>query len=77
MTPRRTVYGLCQRHIAVATGGLLLEVLATPASTQDREAARLLLFNLTRAHCRVRRAGHDHPHDPPPGTHPLRFKDKH
>jgi transposase len=31
-----------KRHIAVDTGGLLLEVLATPASVQDRDAARPL-----------------------------------
>ena len=28
-----------KRHIAVDTGGLLLDVLATPASVQDRDAA--------------------------------------
>jgi len=38
-----------KRHIAVDTGGLLLEVLATPASVQDRDAARPLLRNLSRA----------------------------
>ena len=38
-----------KRHIAVETGGLLLEVLATPASVQDRDAAWPLLFNLHRA----------------------------
>jgi transposase len=48
-----------KRHIAVATGGLLLEVLATPASVQDRDAARPLLFNLRRARPRVRRAWAD------------------
>ena len=48
-----------KRHIAVDTGGLLLEVLATPASVQDRDAARPLLFNLTRARRRVRRAWAD------------------
>ena len=37
-----------KRHIAVDTSGLLLEVLVTPASTQDRDAARPLLFNLHR-----------------------------
>jgi transposase len=48
-----------KRHIAVDTGGLLLEVLATPASVQDRDAARPLLFNLKRARRRVRRAWAD------------------
>jgi transposase len=48
-----------KRHIAVDTTGLLLEVLITPASVQDRDAARPLLFNLTRARRRVRRAWAD------------------
>ena len=48
-----------KRHIAVDTTGLLLEVLVTPASTQDRDAARPLLFNLHRARRRVRRAWAD------------------
>jgi transposase len=48
-----------KRHIAVDTTGLLLEVLATPASVQDRDAARPLLFNLTRSRRRVRRAWAD------------------
>ena len=48
-----------KRHIAVDTTGLLLEVLITPASTQDRDAARPLLFNLTRARRRIRRAWAD------------------
>jgi transposase len=48
-----------KRHIAVDTSGLLLEVLATPASVQDRDAARPLLFNLHRARRRVRRAWAD------------------
>ena len=48
-----------KRHIAVDTTGLLLEVLATPASVQDRDAARPLLFNLHRARRRVRRAWAD------------------
>jgi transposase len=43
-----------KRHIAVDTAGLLLEVLVTPASVQDRDAARPLLFNLHRARRRVR-----------------------
>jgi len=46
-------------HIAVDTTGLLLEVLATSASVQDRDAARPLLFNLTRARRRIRRAWAD------------------
>jgi transposase len=48
-----------KRHLAVDTGGLLLEVLATPASVQDRDAARPLLFNLHRARRRIRRAWAD------------------
>ena len=48
-----------KRHIAVDTTGLLLEVLATPACVQDRDAARPLLFNLRRARRRVRRAWAD------------------
>ena len=48
-----------KRHIAVDTTGLLLEVLATSASVQDRDAARPLLFNLTRARRRIRRAWAD------------------
>ena len=36
-----------------------MEVLATPASVQDRDAARPLLFNLHRARHRVRRAWAD------------------
>jgi transposase len=38
-----------KRHIAVDTGGLLLTVLVTAASTQDRDAAKPLLWNLRRA----------------------------
>jgi transposase len=48
-----------KRHIAVDTTGLLLEALITPASTQDRDAAHPLLFNLTRARRRIRRAWAD------------------
>jgi transposase len=48
-----------KRHIAVDTTGLLLEVLITPASTQDRDGARPLLSNLKRARRRVRRAWAD------------------
>jgi Transposase DDE domain len=43
----------------VDTTGLLLEVLVTPASVQDRDAARPLLFNLKRASRRVGRAWAD------------------
>ena len=43
-----------KRHIAVDATGLLLEVLITPASTQDRDGARLLLWNLKRARRHVR-----------------------
>jgi transposase len=35
-----------KRHLAVDTGGLLLEVLVTPASTQDRDGGRRLLWRL-------------------------------
>jgi transposase len=38
-----------KRHIAVDTIGLLLTVLVTAASVQDRDAARPLLWNLRRA----------------------------
>jgi transposase len=48
-----------KRHIVVDTTGLLLEVLATPASVQDRDAARPLLFNLHRARRRIRLAWAD------------------
>ncbi|MGO8961111.1 MAG: transposase [Streptosporangiaceae bacterium] len=48
-----------KRHIPVDTGSLLLEVLATPASVQDRDAARPLLFNLKRARRRIRRTRAD------------------
>jgi IS5 family transposase len=37
------------RHIAVDAIGLLLTVLVTAASVQDRDAARPLLWNLRRA----------------------------
>jgi transposase len=48
-----------KRHLAVGTLGLLLEILATPASVQDRDAAAPLLFNLHRARRRIRRAWAD------------------
>src|ERR1700727_3543039 len=38
-----------RRHLAVDTIGLLLAVLVTAASVQDRDAARPLLWNLRRA----------------------------
>jgi putative transposase len=40
-----------KRHIAVDTAGLLLTILVTAASVQDRDAARVLLWNLRKA-CR-------------------------
>jgi transposase len=43
-----------KRHIAVDTGGLLLAVVITAASVQDRAGARPLLWNLHRACRRVR-----------------------
>jgi transposase len=43
-----------KRHLAVDTLGLLLAVVVTPASTQDRDAARLLLWRLRATHCRIR-----------------------
>ena len=43
-----------KRHIAVDTAGLLLAVVITAASVQDRDAARPLLWNLRRASRRVR-----------------------
>jgi transposase len=38
-----------KRHIAVDTAGLVLAVVVTAASTQDRDAAKPLLWNLRRA----------------------------
>ena len=38
-----------KRHLAVDTVGLLLTVLVTAASVQDRDAAKPLLWNLRRA----------------------------
>jgi transposase len=43
-----------KRHIAVDTTGLLLAVVITAASVQDRDGARPLLWNLHRACRRVR-----------------------
>jgi transposase len=43
-----------KRHIAVDTTGLILDVVITAASVQDRQGARPLLWNLHRACRRVR-----------------------
>ena len=48
-----------KRHIAVDTIGLLLTVLITAASVQDRDAAKPLLWNLTKAFPAVRLAWAD------------------
>jgi putative transposase len=48
-----------KRHIAVDTIGLLLTVLVTAASVQDRDAARPLLWNLRQAFPSVRLAWAD------------------
>jgi transposase len=48
-----------KRHIAVDALGLLLTVLVTAASVQDRDAARPLLFNLRRAFPTVKLAWAD------------------
>jgi transposase len=48
-----------KRHIAVDTIGLLLAVLVTAASVQDRDAAKPLLWNLRRAFPSVRLAWAD------------------
>jgi len=48
-----------KRHIAVDTAGLLLTVLVTAASVQDRDAARPLLWNLRRAFPAVKLAWAD------------------
>src|SRR4029077_16549312 len=45
-----------KRHIAVDVLGLLLTVLVTAASVQDRDAAKPLLWNLRRAFPSVRLA---------------------
>ena len=50
---RRKVNGR-KRHIAVDTTGLVLDVVITPASVQDRHGARPLLWNTHRACPRVR-----------------------
>jgi putative transposase len=43
-----------KRHIAVDTLGLITAIVVTAASVQDRDAARPLLWNLSRASHRVR-----------------------
>jgi putative transposase len=48
-----------KRHIAVDTGGLLLAVVVTPASVQDRDGARPLLWRLRAGHRGVRLAWAD------------------
>ncbi len=48
-----------KRHIAVDTLGLVLAVVITAASVQDRDAARPLLWNLHRASRRIRLAWAD------------------
>ena len=48
-----------KRHIAVDTIGLLLTVLITAASIQDRDAAKPLLWNLTKAFPAIRLAWAD------------------
>jgi len=48
-----------KRHVAVDTTGLLLTVLVTAASTQDRDAAKPLLWNLRRAFPSVKLAWAD------------------
>jgi transposase len=59
MIERRAQDNGRKRHIAVDTTGLLLEVLVTPASVQDRDAAWPLLFNLERARRGIRRTWAD------------------
>ena len=48
-----------KRHIAVDTAGLVLAVVVTAASVQDRDAAKPLLWNLARACTRIRLAWAD------------------
>jgi len=48
-----------RRHLAVDTLGLLLTVLVTAASVQDRDAAKPLLWNLRRAFPAVKLAWAD------------------
>jgi putative transposase len=56
------------RHIAVDTIGLLLTVLITAASVQDRDGARPLLWSLRRAFPSVK---------PGPGRRPIRWQARH
>ena len=53
-----------KRHLAVDTLGLLLTVLVTAASVQDRDAAKPLLWNLRRPSPTVKLtwAGHHEPY---------------
>ena len=48
-----------RRHLAVDTAGLLLTMLVTAASAQDRDAARPLLWNLRRSFPTVKLAWAD------------------
>jgi transposase len=48
-----------KRHIAAGTAGLVLAVVVTAASVQDRDAARPLLWNLARACTHIRLAWAD------------------
>jgi putative transposase len=48
-----------KRHVAVDTIGLLLTVLVTAASVQDRDATRPLLWNLRKAFPQVKLAWAD------------------
>jgi transposase len=48
-----------KRHIAVDTIGLLLTVLVTAASVQDRDAAKPLLWNLKKAYPKIKLAWAD------------------
>jgi len=57
ITPRRTA--AAKRHIAVDSTGLVLVVVIIAASVHDRDAARPLLWNLSRCCTRVRLAWAD------------------
>jgi len=48
-----------KRHIAVGVMGMLLTILVTAASVQDRDAARLLLWNLRQAFPKIKLAWAD------------------
>jgi len=58
-----------KRHIAVDTTGLVLAVVITAASVQDRDGARPLLWNLHRACRKVRWSG-PMPDTPPASSRP-------